>query len=72
MVDGRRVEMLVDRLPGAPYNPLSASEVENKFLSLTTPVLGSDNPQTIIEWMRNLEVRGDVSGLCALLQATKT
>jgi 2-methylcitrate dehydratase PrpD len=71
MVDGRRVEMLVDRLPGAPYNPLSASEVENKFLSLTTPVLGLDNPQIIIEWMRNLEVRGDVSGLCALLQATR-
>jgi 2-methylcitrate dehydratase PrpD len=70
LADGRRFEMLVDRLPGAPYNPLSASEVENKFLSLTVPVLGSDNSQKIIEWTRNLERRDDVSGMCALLQAT--
>jgi 2-methylcitrate dehydratase PrpD len=70
LADGRRFEMLVDRLPGAPYNPLSGSEVESKFLSLTVPVLGSDNSQKIIEWTRNLERRDDVSGMCALLQAT--
>ncbi len=70
-IDGRCFEMLVDRLPGAPYNPLSAEEVEAKFLSLTIPILGLDNAQQIIEWTRNLEVRGDVSGLCALLQAPR-
>ena len=71
LADGQWFEMLVDRLPGAPYNPLSASKMEGKFLSLTVPVLGSDNPQKIIEWMRNLEARDDVSGLCALLQAKR-
>src|SRR5262245_10816460 len=68
--DGRHFEMLVDRLPGAPYNPLSAEEVESKFLSLTVPVLGPDNPQKIIEWTRNLETRDDASGLCRLLQTS--
>jgi 2-methylcitrate dehydratase PrpD len=71
-MDGRCFEMLVDRLPGAPYNPLSAEEVEAKFLSLTVPILGLDNAQQIIEWTRNLDVRGDVSGLCPLLQAPDT
>ena len=28
------MSILVDRLPGAPYNPLSAAEVEQKFLLL--------------------------------------
>jgi 2-methylcitrate dehydratase PrpD len=67
--DGRRFEMLVDRLPGAPYNPLSTEEVEAKFLSLTAPILGPGSARQIIEWTRNLETRGDVSGLCGLLRA---
>lgn len=71
LVDGRHLEMLVDRLPGAPYNPLSGGEVESKFLSLSVPVLGSDKPPKIVEWLRNLEARADVSGLCALLQAAR-
>ena len=70
LVDGRHFEMLVDRLPGAPYNPLSAKEVEEKFSSLTVPVLGSDKSQKIMAWTRNLEARDDVSGLGAFLQAT--
>jgi 2-methylcitrate dehydratase PrpD len=69
--DGRRFEMLVDRLPGAPYNPLSTAEVENKFLSLTSPVLGTANSQKIIDWVRDLERRDDVSRLCPLLQKNR-
>ena len=70
LTDNRRFEMLVDRLPGAPYNPLSASEVENKCFSLIEPVMGSDKSQKIIEWLRNLEVREDIAELGPLLKAT--
>src|SRR6266540_370947 len=66
-VDGRHVSILVDRLPGAPYNPLSAREVEQKFLLLSVPVLGEQRSLSIIEGVRNLENLPDVAHLAALL-----
>jgi 2-methylcitrate dehydratase PrpD len=57
----------MDRLPGAPYNPLSAAEVEEKFLSLSVPVLGEQRSQSVVETIRNLENLPDVSTLAALL-----
>jgi 2-methylcitrate dehydratase PrpD len=68
LVDGRHYRIVVDRLPGAPYNPLSAGEVESKFMSLSVPVLGSEKPQKIIKWLQSLENRDDVSELCGMLQ----
>jgi 2-methylcitrate dehydratase PrpD len=66
--DGRHFQTYVDRLPGAPYNPLSGGEAEAKFLSLSVPVLGLGKAQTILEFARRLENANDVSELCAILQ----
>ena len=66
--DGRRFRKTVDRLPGAPYNPLSAEEAAAKFLSLSVPVLGSDKSHNIIEWVRRLEEQSNISELCRTLQ----
>ncbi|MGH7816244.1 MAG: hypothetical protein ACREOR_02545, partial [Candidatus Binatia bacterium] len=66
--DGRQLNVLVDRTPGAPYNPLSAAEVEEKFLSLSVPVLGQDKSAAVVEAVRNLESLSDVSELGPLLR----
>jgi 2-methylcitrate dehydratase PrpD len=67
-VDGRCINVLVDRVPGAPYNPLSREEVEEKFLSLSVPVLGGTRAMPAVETMRNLENLPDVSALVALFR----
>ncbi|MGH7845679.1 MAG: hypothetical protein ACREQW_10990 [Candidatus Binatia bacterium] len=58
---------LVDRLAGAPYNPLSAPEVEEKFLMLSTAVLGDRQSKSIVETCRQIENVTDRSTLGALL-----
>jgi 2-methylcitrate dehydratase PrpD len=66
-VDGRHFSILMDHLPGAPYNPLSAGEVEQKFLLLSVPVLGERRSQSVVETTRNLENLPDVASLAAFL-----
>jgi len=61
--DGRHFETLVDPLPGAPYNPLPAGEVERKFLSLSAPTLGEKRAETALERLRELENLFDVATL---------
>jgi 2-methylcitrate dehydratase PrpD len=65
--DGGDLKTLVDRMPGAPYNPLSAQELQEKFLSLSVPVLGEQRSQTIAETVRSLEDLSDVAALTRLL-----
>ena len=65
--DGRLLTTLVDRLPGAPYNPLSATEVEEKFLSLSAPVLGENRAQSVARTCLDLETLSDIASLAALL-----
>jgi 2-methylcitrate dehydratase PrpD len=65
--DGGDFKTLVDRMPGAPYNPLSAQELQEKFLSLSVPVLGEQRSQTIAETVRSLEDLSDVAALTRLL-----
>ena len=68
MSDNRHFQTYVDRLPGAPYNPLSAKEAESKFLSLSIPVFGPEKSQAILESVRRLDTITDVSALCTMLQ----
>jgi 2-methylcitrate dehydratase PrpD len=64
--DGRQFKTLVDRMPGAPYNPLSAAEVEEKFLSLSLPVFGQEKSRDIALIVHGLEDVGDVAKLTAV------
>jgi 2-methylcitrate dehydratase PrpD len=66
--DGRHFKILVDRVPGAPYNPLSPSQVEEKFLSLSIPALGEPRSQSVVRTVRNLETHPDVASLAELMR----
>ncbi|MBM2806278.1 MAG: hypothetical protein HW419_4171 [Deltaproteobacteria bacterium] len=61
--DGRQFKLLIDRTPGAPYNPLSPAEIEEKFLSLSVPVLGQDKSAAVAQRVSNLEQLADMSEL---------
>jgi 2-methylcitrate dehydratase PrpD len=65
--DGGHFKILLDRMPGAPYNPLSAAEVEEKFLLLSVPVLGEKRCQAVVESARDLENLTDIAGFAAQL-----
>lgn len=67
IIDGGHFKILIDRVPGAPYNPLSAAEVEEKFLLLSVPVLGETRSKAIVESTRSLENLTDLAGLAAQL-----
>jgi 2-methylcitrate dehydratase PrpD len=66
--DGGQFKTLVDRMPGAPYNPLSAQELQEKFFSLSVPVLGEQPSQAIAATVRSLEDLSDVAALTQLLR----
>jgi 2-methylcitrate dehydratase PrpD len=67
MNDGAHYKILIDRVPGAPFNPLSAAEVEEKFLLLSVPVLGEARSKAIVDSTRSLEDVNDIAGLAAQL-----
>jgi 2-methylcitrate dehydratase PrpD len=64
---GGPFKILLDRMPGAPYNPLTQGEVEEKFNLLSVPVLGSQRSEAIVDAARNLEALTDVGQLAARL-----
>lgn len=66
---GGPFKILLDRMPGAPYNPLTQAEVEEKFNLLSVPVLGEQRSRTIVDAVRNLEELADVAQLAARLSA---
>jgi 2-methylcitrate dehydratase PrpD len=66
-IDGGQFKTLVDRMPGAPYNPLSAQELDDKFLSLSVPILGEQRSDQIAETTRDLENLPEVGSLTRLL-----
>jgi 2-methylcitrate dehydratase PrpD len=68
MADGGHFQTYVDRLPGAPYNPLTGAEAESKFRSLSVPVLGPEKTESILEWLRSLEHQTHISDLCRFVQ----
>jgi 2-methylcitrate dehydratase PrpD len=53
---------------GEKENPMSAREVEEKFLSLATPVLGDAKAQSVIGEIHVLENSESLEGLLAFLK----
>jgi 2-methylcitrate dehydratase PrpD len=68
MNDGRTFQTRVDRLPGAPYNPLSAEEVAAKFTGLSAALLGEAGTRAVIEAVERIDALDDVFELGALLR----
>jgi len=64
---GGHFKILLDRMPGAPYNPLTTAEVEEKFNLLSVLVLDEQRARAVIEFVRGLETATDVADLAARL-----
>ena len=63
--DGRRLEKAVDHPRGTPENPVSESELVEKFHLLAAPRLDPARRRSLIERVRALEKLPSVAGLAA-------
>ena len=66
--DGKRFSARVDDPRGEPSNPFSKEEVEEKFMSLSTRVVGKRKSEAILQAVNNLEAMDDVEQLTSLLR----
>lgn len=66
--DGRRYRGSIDNAKGEPEHPLSAAEIEEKFLTLAGPVLGA-RARRVRELVRGLEALDEVGRLTACLKS---
>ena len=72
MKDGRRLKEIVAYSKGLPENPMSATEVEEKFHSLVDPILPSGRALEIIEAVRDIENIKNINDLMRLLVVPPT
>jgi 2-methylcitrate dehydratase PrpD len=70
--DGRRIKEIVAYSKGLPENPMSASEVEEKFHSLVDPILPKGRPQQIIDAVSRVEKIHNIDELVQLLVVPTT
>ncbi len=66
-VDGHKLETCVPFSKGRPENPMSASEVEEKFRYLVGPVMPADAPDSIVGAVAGIEAINDIDDLVRLL-----
>ena len=69
--DGREFEKTIDYPKGDPRNPLSDSEIEEKFNALAEPVLSADRRKRVRDAVWGLERLESISGLMQLLAAER-
>ncbi len=65
--DGRTETERVDWPRGYPQNPLSAEEIEDKFLGLATGIIGHRAAERVVQLVRRLEELDDLEGLMSEL-----
>jgi len=61
----------IQAVRGSPLCPLNWSDLENKFLSLTRPILGAD-AETLLKVLRDFERPGQLSELSRIIRTTAT
>ena len=71
-IDGREFMQQLDYPKGDPRNPLSDSELEEKFEALAGPVLSHEACRNAIHAIWNLEKQRSVSGLMRLFKADRS
>jgi 2-methylcitrate dehydratase PrpD len=64
--DGRSLDRHVAHNLGTPDNPMSDSQLEDKFVALAAPVLGSERAGELARICWSLEKLADLAGLVAL------
>src|SRR5262245_14045911 len=69
----QRHERLVTDVPGDPTRPFDGSQVREKFLRFTAPVLGQDKAAQLLARCDDVPARGDFASLAAEIeQATRS
>jgi len=68
LIDGQSYSEEVIIPKGEIGNPMSAEEVEGKFLSLATPVLGNDKAHSVVKEVRSLESSESLEPLIEMLK----
>jgi len=68
LLDGQTYSEEVIIPKGESGNPMTQSEVEEKFLSLAAPVLGDEKARTFIEGVQSLDGRDSLAPLLAALR----
>lgn len=53
--DGSVIEQYVQHCTGSPHNPMSDAVLNDKFMALATPTLGSARAKTLLDQLWNLE-----------------
>jgi aconitate decarboxylase len=66
---GAEADVCTDHPKGAPENPMSAAEVEQKFFDLTENRLGKDQQREFVSGARGMEQLADVTALLVSLRA---
>ena len=72
LADGRRIKEIVPYSKGLPENPMSATEVEEKFCSLVDPILPRGRPKQIIDAVNQVEKIRHIDELVQLLVVPPT
>jgi 2-methylcitrate dehydratase PrpD len=65
--DGKQITKMIEFPKGEPENPMSESEIEEKFMNLSTTVLSKKTANKVIESVYTIDELRDVSKFCALL-----
>jgi len=68
LTDGTRLSERVSAVRGTPRNPMSRAEVIDKARDLTTPILGREKSERLIETVYAIETVTDIRCLRPLLQ----
>jgi len=66
-VDGRKFESWVPFPKGDPENPMTETELNDKFRMLVTPVMGEKKTESLLELLTKLEAEPDYAELCRRL-----
>jgi 2-methylcitrate dehydratase len=64
---GERHQAHINYPKGHPQNPFNDEEVEEKFMSLAEPLIGSERCQTFLDWAWRLEEARDVGKMFEIL-----
>jgi 2-methylcitrate dehydratase PrpD len=68
LIDGTHLSERVTAVRGTPRNPMTRAEVIDKARDLTTPVLGREKSEQLIETVFSIETLRDIRSLRPLLQ----
>jgi len=66
--DGNQYEVIKEVALGAPENPLSEQELNDKFIDLATEALGTDKANTLNQYLLTLEDIDDINSIISLMR----